>query len=249
MSLYYEKSRPRTNISRGVPDLPNIESLINEGWDHQYFLKQIPDYLVIIFSLVLLSILIGGCSPIYETRRIIVEYPPQMRVGDTEVIRVIFRGDAPSTVYFLSEYVTDVTPMDFYLDYDAFDIFVEARADSAGLGLASIKESRLTYPGETLWWTWTMQAPNSPGRHRVVLKLLLRSEPHLEGDIIEHVFWEKVLTIDVKTVFGLTPQQAAVLGQIGVFLGPVLTAPYWYGKWQERRARKDKSEKDKFRFE
>jgi hypothetical protein len=249
MILFYKKSYTRTNVRRSIPDPPNIKYLLDEGGHHKCFLKQIPDFLVTIFILVLLSLLIGGCQPVHERRRVIVEYPPQMRVGDTEVIRVIFRGDAPSTAYFLSEHVTDVTPMDFYLDYDAFDIFVIAYADSAGLGLDSIKESRLSYPDETLSWTWTMQAPNSPGRHRVALRLLLRAEPHLEGDIIEHVFWEKVLTIDVKTVFGLTPQQAAVLGQIGAFLGPVLTAPYLYGKWQERRAKKKESKTDKFRFE
>jgi hypothetical protein len=44
--------------------------------------------------------------------------------------------------------------------------------------------------------------------------------------------------ITVTNVFGLNPWQIQVLSSLGTFLGPLLTAAWWYDRWQERKRKK-----------
>jgi hypothetical protein len=53
-----------------------------------------------------------------------------------------------------------------------------------------------------------------------------------------------VLGISVTTVLGLTPLQAEILSLVGSVLGPMLTLPWWYERWQERRARQEQARRE-----
>jgi hypothetical protein len=47
-----------------------------------------------------------------------------------------------------------------------------------------------------------------------------------------------VVGLTVTDVLGLTPQQAKILSLVATFLGPMLTAPWWYDRIKESRAKK-----------
>ena len=47
-----------------------------------------------------------------------------------------------------------------------------------------------------------------------------------------------VIGLTVTDVLGLTPQQAKILSMVAAFLGPMLTAPWWYERIKEARAKK-----------
>lgn len=48
----------------------------------------------------------------------------------------------------------------------------------------------------------------------------------------------ETLKISVTTTFGLNPQLLQWLPYLGTFLGPMLTAPWWYEQWQKYREKK-----------
>lgn len=54
----------------------------------------------------------------------------------------------------------------------------------------------------------------------------------------------QVIGIVVTNVLGLTALQVQILSYISSFLGPMLTAPWWYEQWEKRRqAKKKEAEK------
>ena len=48
----------------------------------------------------------------------------------------------------------------------------------------------------------------------------------------------EVLGVTVTNTLGFTAVQAQILSIIGTFLGPMLTAPWWYDRWKERQKEK-----------
>lgn len=55
----------------------------------------------------------------------------------------------------------------------------------------------------------------------------------------------QVIGINVTNLLGLSPVQAQLLSYMGSFFGPMLTAPWWYQKWKERKAKGKKISKSK----
>ena len=64
-------------------------------------------------------------------------------------------------------------------------------------------------------------------------------EQELVVDVGHHSY---TFGIYVTNVMGLSPLQAEVLSYLGFFLGPMLTLPWWYGQWQERKKKKEEQE-------
>jgi len=47
----------------------------------------------------------------------------------------------------------------------------------------------------------------------------------------------RIVGIAVTSVLGLSSRQAEVLKYVAGLLGPMLTVPWWYEKWRERKSR------------
>jgi hypothetical protein len=59
-----------------------------------------------------------------------------------------------------------------------------------------------------------------------------------------HDFY-KTIGLTVTNMLGLSPFQAQVLSLLSTFLGPLLTAPWWYERWKEQRDKKASPKKRK----
>jgi hypothetical protein len=73
-----------------------------------------------------------------------------------------------------------------------------------------------------------------PGEEEVVWIL----SPHRAGTFQVAVTVNQastILGVTVTNILGLTVWQARVLAALGYVLGPMLTVPWWYEKWQERK--------------
>jgi hypothetical protein len=77
-------------------------------------------------------------------------------------------------------------------------------------------------PAESVAVVWIL-SPRKPGSFQVAVTAGLDS---------------LVIGLTVTNVLGLTPQQAKILSMIAAFLGPMLTAPWWYDRIKEARAKK-----------
>ncbi|MCB8917671.1 MAG: hypothetical protein H6666_07090 [Ardenticatenaceae bacterium] len=78
-------------------------------------------------------------------------------------------------------------------------------------------------PGDSVIQVWVLQ-PQRLGTFAVVVS---------SNRAVE------TLGLTVTNVLGMTAAQARILSAVGTFLGPMLTAPWWYEQWKERQKKKE----------
>src|ERR1700690_738947 len=101
-----------------------------------------------------------------ESRRLTLEYPPEIRVGDSDVIRLTLEVDTLGNLTPTAEgQGNTVTGKIVQIPnvYDTHNVFAEARIDIAGLNIqpADIQSESLTQ-GQAVTFYWSVQ-PTSAG--------------------------------------------------------------------------------------
>lgn len=169
-----------------------------------------------------------------EQRIVEVEWPPRMRLGDSEVIRLSF---IPSPE---GGYVPVVEEGGHEVKATAVVPIPEEKFRRywvyAVPGLSSINfeidppqpVSQEVLPGQPNVWRWSIK-PREGGDHKLNLSLTLRWEPREAGSetrVSEQQVWSDTLSISVQTSFGLNVFQADIVGLVGSVVGGALGLPF-----------------------
>jgi len=161
-----------------------------------------------------------------EERFIEVEWPSNLRLGDSDIIRLALIPSelGYSTQLEYPEHTVELEDVEvpYVSGYEAVAI---ARIDAVGMDIEP--QGDQAYPlqeGKSLAWRWTIY-PQSAGRHRLRLNLRLRWEPLGESEPRESSLWQTGLEIIVDAPLGLSVPQARALGIAGVLVGSVLALP------------------------
>ncbi len=163
-----------------------------------------------------------------EERMLEVEWPPRMRLGDSDTLRL-------SLLPSQEGYVVSAEFEEHAVQNSAvtvarlagYSLWASARVDAAGFLLSPVGDQLRDLPaGSPVTWRWTL-TPRSAGRQRVSLVLLLRWIPldAQPGPVREREVYSRSLTVDVSSFLGLTVQQAAVAGFAGLGLGGAFSIP------------------------
>lgn len=196
----------------------------------------------------LLALLLAGCSPAgestqlpeptptaplatptpeIEARIIEVEWPADLRLGDSDIVRLALipskNGYTAQVEYSEHELKTEAADVPFYPGYKAEVI---ARLDAAGMALEPKGDQvQQLIQGQTLTWRWTI-FPESAGQHRMSLFIALRWIPQ-ENDLpaSQTALWQSGLDVRVHAPLGTTAPKARALGIVGVIIGGILTLP------------------------
>jgi len=191
-------------------------------------------------------------SPTPETlhQRIVeVEWPPRMRLGDSDIIRLSFipspeGGYIPTIEFEEHEVVTTAVPIPAER-FERYYVYATANLHAVGFdvepGEFPPQEVLIDQPTS---WRWSIK-PRQAGEHRINLSLVLRWEPRetaSEARASEQLVWSDSLSITVTTTLGLNARQADLLGTGGSILGGILGLPFgeeglkWaYRRWRGRR--------------
>ncbi len=187
-------------------------------------------------------ILLPSTTPtvLAESRIIELEWPPQMRLGDSDVIRLAL---IPSDEgYVVTTEFPDHTTLTHTITITrpgGYDLFGVARLDAAGFSVAPEGEQTLTLPlNESVTWRWTI-TPHGAGQHRLSITLALRwsPQPGNPSATRETQVYSRALQIQVLSFFGLTAGQATGAGLTGLVLGGVLSLPLAAHLLRPRRPR------------
>ncbi|HKZ55128.1 MAG TPA: phosphotransferase [Anaerolineales bacterium] len=166
-------------------------------------------------------------TPAVEPRRIEVEWPVSMRLGDSDVIRLSLVPSADGYTAQLEYPEHDVRSEPVSVPYLAgYEAHAVARLDAAGLVIQPTGEQVVRLArGEAAVWRWTVH-PQSAGRHRLRIQLRLRWAPLTpQGEGREAMLWEGGVELQVEAPLGLAGPQARALAVGGLLLGGVLTLP------------------------
>jgi hypothetical protein len=162
-----------------------------------------------------------------EARIVELEWPPNMRLGDSDIVRLALIPSTESyTITTEFEGSQTITQSVAVKRPSGFDLSATARLDGIGFNIGPQAEQRSSLPiGEPVDWRWTV-SPREAGQHRLALSLRLLWTPQAGNPEAprESLVFSKGLNVQVHSILGMTLSQASVIGLAGLALGSLMSA-------------------------
>jgi hypothetical protein len=178
-----------------------------------------------------------------ESRRVTLEYPPHIREGDSDVVRLTLEVDNLGNVTPTAEtqgntikgHTVQVPNL-----YATHTVIAEARLDLAGVDVTPgdvVSESLL--PGQSARFYWSVH-PTASGTYRGTAWLFLRFVNKTTKEESRIPLSAQNVQISTTNVMGMSGGLARTVGGVGSVLGAVLGFPFADDvlKWLWRRTRR-----------
>lgn len=166
---------------------------------------------------------------IQETRRLTLEWPPVIRAGDADTVRLTLEMDENGNLTPTAEiegHVTSGQTVTIPNLYDTHNVVAEARLDMAGMQVVpSETASQPLRPGQSVTFYWSVRSAQA-GKFRGVVWFYLRFVPLAGGTESERAVSAQTIEIEVVSFMGLKAGPARLLGVAGAFLSSVLGVPF-----------------------
>jgi hypothetical protein len=178
-----------------------------------------------------------------ERRRVTVEFPPQMRAGDSDVIRLTLEVDELGKITPTAEIGGNVVTgkvVEIPNLYEKHHVIAEARFDMAGVEISPMDiSSQPLAQGQSVTFYWSIR-PGETGIYRGTLWLYLRFVDKQNGKESQKVVSAQLVEIEAVNLFGLSGKLARTTGVVGSVVGTVIGFPFFEDilKWLVRRRKK-----------
>lgn len=183
-------------------------------------------------------------AAIPESRRVTLEFPPMIRAGDSDVVRLTLEVDTLGNVTPTAEtqgntvkgQVVKIPNL-----YDTHNVIAEARLELAGVDLrpASGDMSEPLLPGQSVTFYWSVH-PSAPGTYRGTVWLFLHFIDRVTKEESSMPISAQTIQISTSDVLGIGGSLARMVGGLGSVVGVVLGFPFADDvlKWLWRRIRR-----------
>ena len=167
---------------------------------------------------------------INESRRLTLEFPPAIRAGDSDIVRLTLEvddlGNVTPTAQFGDHVVTGETVQIPNL-YESHHVIAESRFDIAGIevrpaDLISIPLAQ----GQSATFSWSIR-PSETGVYRGTIWLYLRFVDKLNGEESRITVSAQIVEIEAVNLLGLSGSFARTVGLIGSVIGTVIGFPFF----------------------
>ena len=164
-----------------------------------------------------------------ERRRMTLEFPPQIRVGDADLVRLTLEvddlGNLTPTAQFggnvVSGEVVEIPNL-----YETHQVIAEARFDLAGMDVRPVDLiSEALSPGNSVTFQWSVR-PTDVGFYRGTIWLYLRFVDKQSGEESRKTISAQIVEMEAVNFFGLSGEFARTTGVIGSVLGTILGFPF-----------------------
>ena len=164
-----------------------------------------------------------------ESRRLTLEYPPKIRTGDSDVIRLTLEVDTLDNLTPTAEVQGNlVTGQVVQIPdlYDTHNVIAEARVDLAGVEVRPSEEiSEPLLPGQSVTFYWSVR-PDASGIYRGTAWLFLRFVDKVSGDESRKAISAQPVQIEATNFLGLNGSIARTAGGVGSLVGAILGFPF-----------------------
>ena len=164
-----------------------------------------------------------------EHRRLTIEFPPTIRAGDSDIVRLTLEvdhlGNLTPTAQVEGNVITAEVVQIPNL-YDSHHVIAEARFDLAGVEIrpAELVSEPLS-PGNPVTFLWSVHAPNT-GVYRGTIWLYLRFVEKQTGEESRKTVSGQIVEIEAVNLLGLSGKFARTTGVIGSVVGTVIGFPF-----------------------
>lgn len=185
----------------------------------------------------------ASAPALLEARRLTLEFPYKIRVGDSDILRLTLEvdelGGLTPTVEVAGHAVTGETVQIPNL-YETHIVLAESRLDLAGMLVepSGIQSDQLL-PGRSVTFRWSLH-PVDAGRYRGAVHLHLRFLPFSGGVESRQSVSSQVVEIQAVKFLGLSGGLARIVGLLGSGMATVLGFPFIEDllRWVWRRVRR-----------
>ena len=165
-----------------------------------------------------------------ERRRLTLEFPPQIRVGDADLVRLTLEvddlGNLTPTAQFSGNVVTGER-IEIPNLYESHQVIAEARFDLAGMEVRpSDLVSEALSPGSSVTFRWSIRPPDV-GFYRGTIWLYLRFVDKQHGEESRKTVSAQIVEIEAVNFLGLSGEFARTAGVIGSVVGTILGFPFF----------------------
>jgi hypothetical protein len=164
-----------------------------------------------------------------EMRMLSLEYPPRIRAGDSDVIRLTLEidenGNLTPTVSTAGN-VTTGEVISIPNLYETHNVFAEARLDMAGVDVRpseTISETLLPRQKVTFYWS---VLPSDVGNYKGTVWFFLHFVPKSDGVESRQALSAQPIEIEATSFFGLRANLARWLGIGGTIISSLLGLPF-----------------------
>ncbi len=164
-----------------------------------------------------------------ERRRLTLEFPPVIRAGDADIIRLTLEVDdlgnlTPTAVFEGNQVGGEVVEIPNL--YETHNVTAEARLDLAGVEVTPAETiSSPLLPGQSVTFYWSV-SPREAGTFRGTLWLHLRFVDKVSGEESRRAVSAQTIEIEGANLFGFSGNFARTFGVIGSVVGAVTGIPF-----------------------
>ena len=173
----------------------------------------------------------GTAQPaIPERRRLTLEFPPQIRAGDSDLVRLTLEvddlGNLTPTAQFggnvVSGEVVEIPNL-----YESHHVIAEARFDLAGMEVRPAElVSEALAPGNSVTFRWSIRPPDV-GVYRGTIWLYLRFVDKQTGEESQKTVSAQIVEIEAVNILGFSGEVARTTGVIGSVVGTIIGFPFF----------------------
>jgi hypothetical protein len=164
-----------------------------------------------------------------ERRRLTLEFPPQVRAGDSDLIRLTLEVDDLGNVTPTAEldgHVVTGEVVEIPNLYESHRVIAEARFDIAGLEVRPTELiSEPLAPGNSATFYWSV-LPQEAGTYRGTIWLYLRFVDKQNGEESRKTISAQIVEIESVNFLGLSGEAARSMGVIGSVVGTLIGFPF-----------------------
>jgi hypothetical protein len=164
-----------------------------------------------------------------ERRRLTLEFPPEIRAGDSDVVRLTLEMDGLGNITptaqiggnIVSGEIVEIPNL-----YESHHVVAEARFDIAGIEVQPPELiSEPLAPGNTATFFWSIR-PREAGIYRGTVWLYLRFVDKQNGEESRKTVSAQIVEIEAVNLLGLSGSFARTTGAIGSVVGAIMGFPF-----------------------
>jgi hypothetical protein len=165
-----------------------------------------------------------------ERRRLTLEFPPQIRAGDSDLVRLTLEvddlGNLTPTAQIGDNVVTGEI-VEIPNLYETHQVIAESRFDLAGMEVRPAElVSEALLPGNSVTFQWSIR-PENIGVYRGTIWLYLRFVDKQNGDESRKTISAQIVEIEAVNFLGLSGEFARTTGIIGSVVGTIIGFPFF----------------------
>ena len=165
-----------------------------------------------------------------ERRRLTLEFPPQIRAGDSDLVRLTLEvddlGNLTPTAQIGGNVVTGEI-VEVPNLYETHQVIAESRFDLAGMDVRPPDVvSEALSPGSSVTFQWSIR-PADVGVYRGTIWLYLRFIDKHNGEENRKAISAQIVEIEAVNFLGLSGEFARTTGVIGSVVGTIIGFPFF----------------------